>query len=58
MKPINSYQNCASFDLMSMNLTWKAEVGTLILEQYSFQNISETNQFAKTSCFSERALKL
>ena len=33
MKPINSYQK-------SMNLTWKAEVGTLILEQYSFQNVS------------------
>ena len=40
MKPIKSYQNCALFDLMSMNLTWKAEVGTLILEQYSFQNVS------------------
>ena len=40
MKPINSYQICALFDLMSMNLTWKAEVGTLILEQYSFQNVS------------------
>ena len=40
MKPIKSYQNCALFDLMSMNLTWKAEVGTLIIEQYSFQNVS------------------
>ena len=40
MKPINSYQNIALFDLMSMTLNWKAEEGTLILEQYSFQNVS------------------
>ena len=40
MKHINSYQNFALFDLMSMTLNWKAEVGTLILEQYSFQNVS------------------
>ena len=40
MKPIKTYQTWALFDLMSMNLTWKAEVGTLIIEQYSFQNVS------------------
>ena len=25
-----------------MNLTWKAEIGTLVLEQYSIQNVSYT----------------
>ena len=29
-----------------MNLTWKAEVGTLVLEQYLFQNVLYTKSIS------------